>query len=172
MKKWLITWVLMFAPIYAGATSLAIDNPVISQGQAIVASGQNSQYTFAFEQIKSGFVTLKLDAFLTGSEDTVMDITVTTYLQDWSLTVLDQAQGVSTLLIDTTNSNLHQLSIAMLAGNVYQFIFTGTTPLTHFSVEIAEVSEIPLPAAVWLFGSVLLGGLAIRRRLSGVESKC
>lgn len=37
-------------------------------------------------------------------------------------------------------------------------------------VEVPPVSEVPLPAAVWLFGSALLGGFAVRRKRKASKS--
>lgn len=166
MKKWLISLAFFLAPLSVNSASLSIDNPVISQGTAIAVPGQASHYVFAFEQIASGSVTLTLEAMLTGAIDTVLDLNITTYLQNWSLSIIDQTQGVSTLLISNSIMDTQSLSISMLATSVYQLVFTGVTPLKHFSIEINEISKIPLPAAVWLFGSVLLGGVAVKRRRS------
>ena len=161
MKKWLISLVLCFAPIYVNAASFTLDNPVISQGSVFAVPGLEGQYIFAFDQVATGSVTLTLDAMLTGAVDRVLDLKVTSYLQNWSLSFIDQTQGLSTSLIQNSMLDTHNLRVAMLAGSVYQWVFTGVTPLRHFSI---EVSEVPLPAAVWLFGSMLLGGLVIKRR--------
>jgi len=163
MKKWLISLVLFFAPLYVNAASLTISNPVISQGLAVVVPGQNSQYVFAFEQIKSGSVNLTLDAALSGAVDKILDMNVTSYLHNWSLSILEQSSGLSTNLVVNSILDTQNISFAFLAGTVYQFVFTGTSPLRHFSIEI---SEVPLPAAFWLFGSVIMGGIAIKRRKS------
>lgn len=63
------------------------------------------------------------------------------------------------------------LSTALEAGVAYKLIvssymYDGTNLSRDFTLTLSniQVSEVPLPAAVWLFGSVLLGGLALRRK--------
>lgn len=161
MKKWLISLVLFFSPFYASAASLTIDNPVISKGYVIAVSGQLSQYYFAFEQAPSELVKLTLDVALVDMTFEPVNLKVTTYLQNWSLSLLDMASGFSVPLITNSTLATHHLNLVLSLASEYQFVFTGIAPLRHFSVEIAEA---PLPAAVWLFGSMLLGGLAMKRR--------
>ncbi|MCD8512175.1 MAG: hypothetical protein LRY63_01170 [Nitrincola sp.] len=92
-----------------------------------------------------------------------VNLKVTTYLQNWSLSLLDMASGFSKPLITNSTLATHHLNLVLSLASENQFVFTGIAPLRHFSIEIAEA---PLPAAVWLFGSMLLGGLAMKRRKS------
>ncbi|MEM7081710.1 MAG: PEP-CTERM sorting domain-containing protein [Pseudomonadota bacterium] len=79
----------------------------------------------------------------------------------------------SFLIIDTTNVaawNSYTISILInsgLQGHILQFGFASTA--TNFNAsgvfyDNVNFSQVPVPAAVWLFGSALLGLFATRRR--------
>jgi hypothetical protein len=52
----------------------------------------------------------------------------------------------------------------LLAGNLYVNIHTALNPLGEIRGQILEAQVIPVPAAVWLFGSGLLGLIGIARK--------
>jgi hypothetical protein len=72
----------------------------------------------------------------------------------------------------TISGNFSNLSRTLFFGDKKWWCkkgcHSGTDSFTAFlqlkDISVVEVSEIPLPAAVWLFGSALLGGLAVRRK--------
>jgi hypothetical protein len=51
-----------------------------------------------------------------------------------------------------------------LAGNLYVNIHTATNPAGEIRGQILEAQVVPVPAAVWLFGSGLLGLIGIAKR--------
>lgn len=73
------------------------------------------------------------------------------------------ATGFSVTSIDTDNDGTP--GTAMNNG-----VFPGWT--FAFSGDFVGVPEVPVPAAVWLFGSGLLGLLAVARRRKGVDRSC
>lgn len=50
-----------------------------------------------------------------------------------------------------------------LTAGTYTFWFQETAGLTEYQFDL-QVSEVPLPAAAWLFGSALLGLMGVARR--------
>ena len=63
------------------------------------------------------------------------------------------------------------------SSEVYRILIQGTANLApssgprflNVTMENIVLSEVPLPAAVWLFGTALLGGLALRRKRNQVK---
>ena len=51
-----------------------------------------------------------------------------------------------------------------LAGNVFTFTSTGPGAGFSHSSEFGTVSPVPVPAAVWLFGTALIGFIGFSRR--------
>ena len=51
-----------------------------------------------------------------------------------------------------------------LAGNIFTFTQTGSGAGFSHSSEFGRVSPVPVPAAVWLFGTALIGFIGFSRR--------
>ncbi|WP_417585090.1 hypothetical protein [Nitrincola sp.] len=167
MKKLLLGAVLMLASFAVSAASVSITNPTTTgSGSVMSFTAPDIQYTFGsgFEAGES--VSLSWDTELTGAALAQTNFSVTSTLVDWSLSIFD---GVNTTVLTSDNlaNTLVSSLFTMASGTVYSIIMSGTAAISSFTVGFSyppAVSEVPLPAAVWLFGSVLLGGLALRRR--------
>jgi len=67
---------------------------------------------------------------------------------------------------DCTSGSLMVAGQACMAGEITGASTMAGTPL---SISISEVSAVPVPAAVWLFGSALVGLVGANRRKHGVQ---
>ncbi len=72
--------------------------------------------------------------------------------------------GESAWLTATTNGNA--LATLLLTGGADEIDFrsAGNTMADHFYIRNADASVVPVPAAVWLFGSGLIGLVGVARR--------
>ena len=52
------------------------------------------------------------------------------------------------------------------SSNVIEFKAVGADKSDHFYIRNADVTVVPVPAAAWLFGTGLLGLVAVARRRS------
>lgn len=160
MKKLILAAVLMFASFAVNAASVNI-TPV--SGAVLVANGDGVYFQLGSES------TFQLA--LEGASQAIANISFTASLSDWSYSLFEGTNtAVSAMLTDGVfGANTQQgFTLTMLSSAVYTLVLSGNAGtsigfITNFDVPF-EVSEVPLPAAVWLFGSVLLGGLAMRRR--------
>ncbi|WP_036519932.1 VPLPA-CTERM sorting domain-containing protein [Nitrincola sp. A-D6] len=171
----------MLASFAASAASVSINNPTVLAGSGDVLSINlpATQYTFGSEFVPGEATSVSWDTVLTGASMGLVNFNVSSTLLDWSLSIFD---GSSTTVLTSNNADNSVVSslFTMSSGIVYNLIMTGTSAINSFTVGFAyppAVSEVPLPAAVWLFGSVLLGGLALRRRskkenMQAVAAKC
>lgn len=169
MKKILLGAVLMLASFTASAGSVTISNPTVTQGSGFITevSTPTGEYIFGGNFFEVGeTVELSWDSQLTGFAQGLVNYSVSSTLDNWSLSVLEG--GVETLLTGNNAANTAIFApFTKNGGTIYNLIMTGTATISSFSVGYTYpigVTETPLPAAVWLFGSVLLGGLALRRR--------
>lgn len=123
----------------------------------------------------------------------VSDITVSGLPSSWSYNSTNQNVSVLGIFSDSTNANqgnqsvlslaftvdgVSNLSLANLVANSSGWIFAahqlcqgsvascqGITDITsHFIAGPGQVSNVPVPAAVWLFGSALAGLGTVTRR--------
>ncbi|KGK40903.1 hypothetical protein LH51_18750 [Nitrincola sp. A-D6] len=169
MKKLLLGAVLMLASFTASAGTVTITNPTVIQGSGFITevSTPTGEYIFGGDFFEaSETVELSWNSQLTGFAQGLVNFSVSSSLDNWSLSVLDG--GVKKLLTGNNAANTAVFApFTKNGGTIYNLIMTGTTAISSFSVGFSypvEVTQTPLPAAVWLFGSVLLGGLALRRR--------
>ena len=72
----------------------------------------------------------------------------------FSVNVFSGATLLHTFLADNTDK-LFTLSI--LAGSIYDIVVSANSGSQFGVLSIAAVSAVPVPAAVWLFGSALMG---------------
>ena len=169
MKKMILGALLLLASFTASAASVSIFNPQVVQGSGDVISFQpnGTQFTFGsdFNDAPEA-VAVSWNSALTGAAQGLVDFEVSSTLVDWSLSIFDGA--TETVLTSNNVSNTAVSALFnMTSGTVYTLVMTGTAVISSFTASFAyppSVSEVPLPAAVWLFGSVLMGGLAMRRR--------
>lgn len=168
MKKFLLGTVMMLAAFTASAASVSITNPTVTtgSGELLEVTIPSVQYTFGSDFAAGEAVALTWDTQLTGAALGLVDFSLSSTLANWSMSIFDGMN--ETVLTSGNAANTFVSSLfTMTGGTVYNIIMTGTAAITSFSVGFSyppSVSEVPLPAAVWLFGSVLLGGLALRRR--------
>ena len=167
MKKILLGAMLMLASFTASAASVSIANATTTgSGLLTQVTIPTIQYTFGSDFETGEAVAISWDSELTGASAGLVDFSVSSTLADWSLSIFD---GVNTTQLTSGNAaNTFIPSLfTMTSGTVYNILMNGTAAITSFTVGFTyppSVSEVPLPAAVWLFGSVLFGGLALRRR--------
>lgn len=64
---------------------------------------------------------------------------------------------------DATGTNLLIATLSANTDYVLRLLF-GKSNVYHHEISATEVSPIPLPAAAWLFGSALLGFMAMSNR--------
>ena len=167
MKKLILGAVLMFASFAASAASFNINNPTYTgTGSyfsetdngvlALGTMGTTAGSTFTGQLVGAASATANFEVFVSG-------------LTNWSFSVIDSATNVvvDSITGQTTTGTYVPVSTSVLGGVIYSLAFTGTVtdPLyVNATFVPVALSDVPLPAAVWLFGSVLLGGLAMRRR--------
>ncbi|WP_151669227.1 hypothetical protein [Nitrincola schmidtii] len=158
MKKLILGAVLMLASFVVSAASVSI-TPVSGAIQLSAGDYYQAGNTSTFQ--------LELNGIDTG----IASVGFTASLSDWSYSLFEgtDTSGTPAFSAGTFVANSAQgFSLTMVSSVIYSLVLSGDVGtsfgfLTTFNVPI-EVSEVPLPAAVWLFGSVLLGGLAMRRR--------
>ena len=167
MKKLILGAVLMLASFAVSAASFNISNPTVT-GSGVVFSatdngvtaiaplGTTAGATFAGQLVGAASATANFEVFVTG-------------LTNWSFSVVNNVTNevVGSLSNQTTVGEFVAVSATVLGSAIYSLVFSGTVtnPLyVNATFVPVALSDVPLPAAVWLFGSVLLGGLAMRRR--------
>ena len=90
------------------------------------------------------------------------DFTATNTTSALALTLTGSDNFILGLSTDSGANWLPDSSITALGANAYRVAFITGNNVTEVDVQI--VSAIPVPAAVWLFGSGLLGLVGIARR--------
>ncbi|KGK43342.1 hypothetical protein LH51_00575 [Nitrincola sp. A-D6] len=167
MKKLLLGAMLMLASFATSAASVSIGNAT-STGSGLLTqvTTPTIQYTFGSNFETGEAVAIAWDTQLTGASQALVDFSVSSTLADWSMSIFDGVNETQLTSGNAANTFIPTL-FTMTSGTLYNLIMTGTAAITSFTVGFTyppSVSEVPLPAAVWLFGSVLFGGLALRRR--------
>jgi len=184
MKKLLLGVVLMLVSSIATSATITIGNPVTQNSGAFTSTPTftniTNTTTTRTDTINTGingfavFVGLSSGDFTTSwnisSNENVgftLDLTSNhTNRSNWSISIFDTvSETLSTYAYGSS------FDLVMSAGNSIVVSVLGSIGAiqaksfnTTLSISNLEVSEVPLPAAVWLFGSVLLGGLAFRRK--------
>jgi len=75
--------------------------------------------------------------------------------------------GATTPNFTETVTGSYIATIFMEVGKSYYYDISGTASNTlGFQLSVQSVSEVPIPAAVWLFGSALMGLFGVSRRKS------
>lgn len=180
MKKLLIGVVLMLASSLATSATISISNPTVTNSNLIIGPSSSlvsNQGSFRTDTINSNLFlggTFRAEWNIEASNDSsfTLDMTSThSNRTNWSVSIFDVASGVwnsynygsSFDLVMTAGNSLKVAMTGAISSSIFQAKSFDTT-LSISNLTNLEVSEVPLPAAVWLFGSVLLGGLAVRRK--------
>ena len=99
----------------------------------------------------------------------------------WSLTVSDTTDvkfdfsDDSVVSVINSTQLIGDFSLSLVAG-IYNFMLIPSSPTAAFSFDISSpqvTSPVPVPAAVWLFGSAvagLLGGLRRKNKLAVAQA--
>jgi hypothetical protein len=142
---------------FTGNTNIEVDSDF--------AGNYNTRGTFHMTNHGSGPDSFRFDfdapvdafAFLWGAAD-----------YDWTLSAFNGNTLLETLILNPTRgSNLGDyfgiahagMTHATLTGNFIDYVF-----IDNFTVKSADVSAVPVPAAVWLFGSGLMGLMGFNRK--------
>jgi len=157
--------VINFGPVSAGGSgpNISIDNlvtPTATTGDAIMTLHLNGDFNASSE-----YVDILIDGFSLGR---VFDNITTNDAFNFAGDVGNQSQ--STL---TGTATISQSIFAGLISDGFLNLFFDTSrnvdccgTLKHLSGSIAfnEVSAVPLPAALFMFGPALLGFMGFRRK--------
>ncbi|WP_151669197.1 hypothetical protein [Nitrincola schmidtii] len=166
MKKILLGVLLMLVSSIAASASITISPSTtnFTSGSSLESSSNgigSIQWDITAGGDIDSYVSLNFDLSVSGSGQ-ISDS------NNWTVSILNSASETifSGSLGQTFNILLTagNTITAIVAGEVRRgslSAYTATLTINNFST---QVSEVPLPAAVWLFGSVLLGGIALRRR--------
>ncbi|WP_417585094.1 hypothetical protein [Nitrincola sp.] len=181
MKKLLLGLFLMVASFAVSAASISIGNPTVSPGNFYIGSPGYTNTaltdTLRTDTIQSGYAILggqlstswELSSDVDASFSLGVSGVGTSGMASWTVSIL--SSGGDLLTSGSLGSVFENLMIsagdtltAVIAGTISSNIFASKSFSASLSLSSIQIAETPLPAAIWLFGSVLLGGLAMRRR--------
>ncbi len=153
-------WVSTGAPATAATGSVSLTSSLITSNTSF--AGTQSQLTAAGETAVGDISAFSL-TFATGETLSLANSTFSNNSTGWS----DDSTGhlTSTWTISRTDSSgtLQVASVPYAGTSVAQSVLTsGTTQ--DFGYWKLDTTPVPVPAAVWLFGSGLAGLIAARRR--------
>lgn len=82
---------------------------------------------------------------------------------------------IADMLGDSLGNSVSPLEIGLTAGATYLLNFQGTLDVlddyvTNWDYSVRISSVVPVPAAVWLFGTAMVGLLGIRRRKMAIAA--
>ncbi len=86
--------------------------------------------------------------------------------------------GTTYIKHDGTVDAANCITFQAAAGLVYTIYLGGNSgtsvfgPREGYSLEIATASPVPIPGAVWLFGSALLGLFNVKNKKGLLSKKC
>ena len=184
MKQAIMLTVLLLFSVVSNAASIEIGNPVAYSGpedasvKLLQSSTISNSYVEAiFEENFELGQRFSVGFELAPSVDGFLSVDIGATLQrGWDVTIIDQLNNPVFSGSSTGLDLVHVNSSLMQAGSVYNLLvsgreFVGSQSLRGLTItmENIQVSEVPLPAAVWLFGTALLGGLALRRKRNQVK---
>jgi len=178
MKKYVFLLLLMVFSGVTSAASLTISNPTATTGASnnlvgvdgfsFLGNSASVNFNDDFDLFDEFRVSLDLVSSISGFASFNISLTV---LDTWNVSIVGvdnttvfsgSGDGFQSLNVDTSLMQSQALYNLVITGSS----FVGSNSLRGLEVYITDihVSEVPLPAAVWLFGTALLGGLAIRRK--------
>ena len=92
------------------------------------------------------------------------DFTATNTTSALALTLIGSDNFILGLSTDGGTNWLPDTSITALGANAYRVAFSTGNNVTEVDVRVVMTNPVPVPPAVWLFGSGLLGLVGIARR--------
>lgn len=180
MKKLMLCVMLMVLSFTLNAATISIGNPTVTAAGLFSPKVTNTYLssTLRIDNIKSGYlfggpVSVAWD--LAATKDSRFSLGMfgngtygmhgSLFKGPWTVSVLD---GEGTVLKSGILGSVFD-DLVLKTGDTITAVVSGTIRLIGSKsfttgLFLTNVTETPLPAAVWLFGSVLLGGLAMRRR--------
>ncbi|KGK42905.1 hypothetical protein LH51_04045 [Nitrincola sp. A-D6] len=181
MQKLLLGLILMMASFAVSAAPITIGNPTVSPGSFYWGTPGFTNTaltdTLRTDTIQSGYAILggplstswQLSSDVDASFSLGVNATGTSGMSSWTVSILNS--GGDLLTSGSLGSVFAGLMIsagdtltAVIAGAMSFNPFASKSFTTSLALSNIQIAETPLPAAVWLFGSVLMGGLALRRR--------
>lgn len=186
IKRTFLGLLLFMVSTYTLAASVTINNAVFSEPRLFSGSDSNLFYQMgdlgdeyavssdAFNYLDPFRVEVDIETLVSGT----LTFDLGTSALNWAYSLVNSvteevvSAGSWTANIFIPSAGvLTEQSALVEAKAVYKLIIEGDKyedNVDNRSFDMAmsniELSEVPLPAAVWLFGSVLLGGLALRRK--------
>lgn len=153
MKKLLVVLSLAMAALsfQAGAATFSLINLStgnVDIGPNLVADG---------EHVSGAFTT----AWEFGSDTDGSAVVAITGNPDFNFDALVKVNGIDVLTF-ASNALDKVFNISFLAGDIVEFFVSGTAGRSG-NIDIS-VSGVPVPAAVWLFGSAIMGMMGLTRR--------
>lgn len=177
MRILLFFMMLVLTSTYASAASVGITNIYSSTSNVTPTSGiQNGLViadSFVLQTPVDNFQAFSVGFDLEFNSESLFgfDLRLNNTMP-WSVSVISLNNSFSTTLSSTGTSSVSFSPNLVNAGEVYRILIEGTARLSgpssgprflSVTMENIQVSEVPLPAAFWLFGTALMGGLAFRR---------
>ncbi|KDE39222.1 hypothetical protein ADINL_2351 [Nitrincola lacisaponensis] len=183
MKRLMTGIVLLLASTLASAATVTISNPVAVTGfegdQSSVPVSSffttDTSVTASFLDGMNAYQPFRIELDVITSVTGALSFDLATSVDEWAVSIVNTATNVVTELgswfVLNQAGQLTGLLAEVEADTVYKLVVYGD--YLHdmdfsrdFTLTLSNIalSEVPLPAAVWLFGSVLLGGLALRRK--------
>lgn len=161
MKKVIFGILMLFANV-SFATTLTGSFPDIDTDLEILfgsnTNGDHVQY-YGME-VGDGNMTTTVTKLTAQPENSTHDVT-------YSFAQVDFSDGTVDLSGATWISGVNSLTTLLLANAQYVLSVTSETAShvrSEFSSQLSSVSAVPLPAAVWLFGSALAGFMTLSNR--------
>lgn len=183
MKCLMAGIVFLLVSTLASAASVTISNPVAvtgfegDQSPVPVTSffTTDTSATASFLDGMNSFQPFRIELDILTSATGMLSFDLATSVDEWSVSIFNTATNVSTelgtLFVEGQAGQLAGLLAEVDANIVYKLVVYGEYlndmgSSRDFTLMLSDIvlSEVPLPAAVWLFGTVLLGGVAIRRK--------
>lgn len=183
MKRFMTGVVLLLASTLASAATVTISNPVAVTGiegdQSSVPVSSffttDTSATASFLDGMNAFQPFRIELDVLTSATGALSFDLATSVDEWAVSIVNTATNVVTELgswfVLNQAGQLTGLLAEVEADTVYKLVVygdylydMGTSRDFTLTLSNIALSEVPLPAAVWLFGSVLLGGLALRRK--------
>ena len=111
----------------------------------------------------SGFSAFEIGMTFGNDENSIFDVT---------LSIFDNATLLDSVLVTTNGNDISDQFIGLVSDLAFNSVSlaygTGSGTLAHFITRIDigydDVSVVPVPAAVWLFGTALIGFFGYSRR--------
>jgi len=174
-------------PTQSPSESITDTDPIISPASGIMSGDSNAYMDLAFSTNVFDGAGLDLSIFFLGDDgDHSIDLTLFKADNTASLTrtysITPSVANYTGFFVDNNNNGVPDngidTSIFFMDIDLADFNFLGVDPLAKFRMDIsgysavpsligaypASMAPVPVPAAVWLFGSGLIGLVGVARR--------